>query len=449
MKLLLALSLAATACSAESNLGNSIVAGHAEWSLALGGRGYEEGDAVAFDSAGDVIVGGLGHLGTIDFGHGTIGTLGTWAFVVRRAGTDGGPIWEAAITGIEPDAQAQITDIAVAADDTIYVTGEYMGTVNFGGVTLVTPYHVNGDLFVARYTRDGALMWARGLGSNSDAYGYGIALDSNSNAYVAGGSRLGTFSFLGKTYTSGDSNLGFVFSLTSAGDPRWIVAFDPSTQSYINSIATSATGDVIFDGYAAASISLGGQVIQTAAGPWGFLARYHADGSYLWAEAIGASSAGTVTVDRSDQIVLETTQSTGDGMGHRELTTFGPDGAQQSSYAQNSAASPGGLAVRPDGAIVSPEWIDSPYNSDHPDTVDGHLELTAVSSTGAMATVDIGKRLLATYRGTGLRDTAVGPNGEFAFVGDLSGEVLVGPTAIATHGTDDTDALVILVPPAD
>ena len=29
--------------------------------------------------------------------------------------------------------------------------------------------------------------------------------------------------------------------------------------------------------------------------------------------------------------------------------------------------------MRTDGAIVSPEWIDSPYNSDHPDTVTGHL----------------------------------------------------------------------------
>jgi hypothetical protein len=448
MKLLLVLLLAAAACSTESNLGNSIVAGHAEWSLALGGRGYETGDAVAFDSAGDVIVGGSDQFGTIDFGHGTIGTLRYWAFVVKRAGVDGGPIWETAITGIEPDAEAGIADIAVAADDTIYVTGQYMGTVDFGGVSLVTPYHVNGDLFVARYTRDGALMWVRGLGPNSDAFGYGIALDGNSNAYVAGGAHLGMFSFLGKTYTSGDSNLGFVFSLTSAGDPRWIVAFDPSTQSNVSSIATSATGDVIFDGSAAASISLGGQVIQTASGPWGFLARYHADGTYHWAEEIDANSAGTVTVDSSDQIVVESVRSTGDGMGHRELATFGPDGAQQSSYAQNPAASPGGLAVRPDGAIVSPEWIDSPYNSDHPDTVDGHLEITAVSSTGAVATVDIGKRLLATYRGTGLRDTAVGPNGEFAFVGDLSGEILVGPTAIATHGTDDTDALVILVPPA-
>ena len=141
------------------------------------------------------------------------------------------------------------------------------------------------------------------------------------------GSRLGTFTLLGTTYTSGDNNLGFVVSFTDTGAPRWIVAFDPSTQSYVTSIAASATGDVIFDGYAAASISLGGQVIQTASGPWGFLARYHADGSYLWAEEIGANSAGTVTVDRSDQIILETSHSTGDGSDRAvELATFGPDG---------------------------------------------------------------------------------------------------------------------------
>ncbi len=304
MKLLLVWSLVA-ACSTEANLGNSIVAARAEWSLALGGRGYEEADAVAIDATGDVIVGGLGHLGTIDFGNGPIGTLGTWAFLAKRTGAEGSPIWETAITGIEPDAMAQISDIALGTDGSIYATGEFMGTVDFGGTRLATPYQVSGDLFVAKYSRDGALVWVHGLGPNSDAAGFGIAVDARDNLYVAGGFRAGTFTFLGAAYTSGALPEGFVASFTGGGVGRWIMAFDPAVSSYVTSVATSATGDIVFDGYFSTAISFGGQVIQAASASRGFLARYHADGSFVWAEGIGESGdaidLGQVTVDGADQ----------------------------------------------------------------------------------------------------------------------------------------------------
>lgn len=434
MKWFLALSL--VGCSTDANLGNSIVAPRAEWSLAVGGRGYEQGDAVAFDGNGDVVVGGLGHLGTIDFGRGAEGTLGTWAFVAKRSGVDGSAVWDTPITGVEPDAEAEITDLAVAANGDIYVTGGYMGTVDFGGTTLQTPYHVSGDMFVARYTRDGALAWVRGLGSSSHGYSAALAIDASSNVYVAGIFRLGTFSFLGQTYTSGDSQDGFVVSYASDGSPRWIDVMDPHLQNDVRSIAVSPTGDVIFDGGFTSTITLDRQVLQTAS-TGGFIARYHSDGSYLWGETLDvtASAVGRLTVDSSDQIAVELTPGADDGSDDQrpELIVLRPSGEQTATYSRGSSLTRC-HAARPDGALIVPSW-------------DDQVELSTVDSSGHANSSSFGK-LLTESSYAAFRDVAFGPSGEVALVGDIQGELLLGPTAIAAHGTNDTDALVVLIPPS-
>ncbi|HEX7701231.1 MAG TPA: hypothetical protein VF403_10925 [Kofleriaceae bacterium] len=66
---------------------------------------------------------------------------------------------------------------------------------------------------------------------------------------------------------------------------------------------------------------------------------------------------------------------------------------------------------------------------------------------GNVKTSSIGKRLLAGGRLTAIHDSAIGPSGELAVVGDLGGEVLIGQGAIESHGTNDSDGLVILIEP--
>ena len=70
-----------------------------------------------------------------------------------------------------------------------YVTGWFDGTNDFGGVTLTNDSGGGQDIFVAKYSSSGALIWAQRAGgstANRDA-GRGIGADTNGNVYVTGG----------------------------------------------------------------------------------------------------------------------------------------------------------------------------------------------------------------------------------------------------------------------
>jgi hypothetical protein len=69
--------------------------------------------------------------------------------------------------------------------ESVYVTGEYLGTVTFGATT-VTSLSRAGDLFVWKLNSDGTSAGATSLGTSGPDGGYGITMDGGGNPYVTG-----------------------------------------------------------------------------------------------------------------------------------------------------------------------------------------------------------------------------------------------------------------------
>jgi hypothetical protein len=184
----------------------------------------------------------------------------------------------------------------------------------------------------------------------------------------------------------------------------------------------------------------------------GFVARYHGDGSFMWADAIGPAGTGqsrtflgSVTIDALDRIILqgdENSSAPADNMSPT-VNVLGPDGARQWQYAGHTSDSEplGGLIGRPNGTIVSSTWVDD-IGAD----ASGRLLLRLFDTSGNMSTSSLGRCLLQAGRQTLVRASAIGPSGEIAVVGQLSGEISIAQGPIESHGTDDTDALVVIEP---
>ncbi len=80
-------------------------------------------------------------------------------------------------------------DVAIDADGNIYVTGKLSpSTADFdpGPGTYNLSSAGNEDIFVAKYTSTGALVWARQMGGPDTDIGYGIAVASDRSVYVTG-----------------------------------------------------------------------------------------------------------------------------------------------------------------------------------------------------------------------------------------------------------------------
>jgi RHS repeat-associated protein len=115
--------------------------------------------------------------------------------------------------------------VATDSAGNTYVTGSFAGTSNFSPTPSSIPALTsNGqtDIFVAKYSPSGGLLWAENFGGPTADQGKGITLDASGNVYVTG-SFSGQVTFSpGAVLTSlGPANT-FVLKLNSSGAFQWV-----------------------------------------------------------------------------------------------------------------------------------------------------------------------------------------------------------------------------------
>ena len=76
---------------------------------------------------------------------------------------------------------------AIADGDSLFVTGVFEGTVDFGGKSLTRyPGDTTQDGFVARYSQTGSLVWVYGIRGPQQQWPHDVAVDGQGFVYVAG-----------------------------------------------------------------------------------------------------------------------------------------------------------------------------------------------------------------------------------------------------------------------
>jgi hypothetical protein len=212
-------------------------------------------------------------------------------------------------------------DNAVDAAGNTYVTGRFAKTVDFDpavdrpdGSDVLTAKGTS-DAFVAKYAPDGALVWARRMGSDyvrsfnppslSDPTesGRGVAVDGAGNVVVTG-EFTGTADFGPINMTGAGRADVFVAKLNPAGNFVWATKWGGTTVDSAQGIAVDAAGNVISTGATATVSPSGGKTFN------GFEVRkYSPTGASVWSERIdntggmsgslGTDAAGNVYVGGS------------------------------------------------------------------------------------------------------------------------------------------------------
>jgi hypothetical protein len=160
-----------------------------EQALLDGGSGFDAGNSIAVDGAGNRYVAGT-FQGTASFGDGagatTLSSRGGSDVFVAKYAPSGALIWARQIGGPEPDGGF---GVAVARDGAVYATGDFRGTARFDGAAQRVERTSRGanDAFVARYRADGTLEWANQIGGVGGDFGSAVAADRSGNAVLTGG----------------------------------------------------------------------------------------------------------------------------------------------------------------------------------------------------------------------------------------------------------------------
>lgn len=76
-------------------------------------------------------------------------------------------------------------DLAIGPDQNIVITGQYFGTVNFDSYALTSNTNSK-DIFLAKLDPQGNVLWARSEGGNQSENAYGVTVDYNNNVILTG-----------------------------------------------------------------------------------------------------------------------------------------------------------------------------------------------------------------------------------------------------------------------
>ena len=170
-----------------------------EWVNQIGGSMAQISNAVTTDPEGNFYITGSFE-GTVDFDPGpatyNLTSTGGSDIFISRMTAAGALLWVRQIGGNSTYTGEGGKDIVVGISGSIYITGVFVGVVDFDPGVMEYymesegPYHEScvhwGDVFVLKLSPDGDFTWAKQVGGNGNDEAAAIALGSGEEVYVAG-----------------------------------------------------------------------------------------------------------------------------------------------------------------------------------------------------------------------------------------------------------------------
>lgn len=177
--------------------------------------------------------------------------------------------------------------IVLDASGNIYAAGDFNGSFLFGANTFSSAGYE--DIFVAKYNNNGVLQWAQQAGGSSSDLAKGIGIDGNGNVYVSGIVN-GTAIFGGFSYIGNSDNDIFIAKYRNDGSFNWVRRAASDNVDMVNSMVVDANGLVTITGHFENTIGFGNTTLTSAGSKDVFLAQYNDAGNFVWAKRMGGTN---------------------------------------------------------------------------------------------------------------------------------------------------------------
>ncbi|MFN6038135.1 MAG: hypothetical protein ACK452_06685, partial [Bacteroidota bacterium] len=164
------------------------------------------------------------------------------------------------------------------------------------------------DIFLAKYTTSGNLIWARRAGGYDYEKALGICNDALGNVYICGLFR-GSAKFGGVTtiYSSGENDI-FIAKYDSNGNFIWVRKAGSNARDEAKAIKCDANGNIYITGLYKNSCSFGNQVLYAPVGYFNaFIAKYSPNGDLIWVKSGGGNYDDVgwgLTIDSNNRIYI-------------------------------------------------------------------------------------------------------------------------------------------------
>jgi len=285
-----------------------------QWAKSISGlASFADAAGIAEDSKGNKYITGSFY-GKIQFGNTpTLTSQGLSDIYVAKLNLYNQWEWAIRAGGTE---QVTAADIAVDADDNLYVGGHYWGTITFGSTSVTTSGLT--DIFLAKINSSGEWQWLKSGGSSNFDECKAVKVHSDGSIYVSG-THAGRIYFSNNNVNTRGNTDVFIAKINSAGTWQWVRSGGSSGYEDHYSMSLDNNGDILVTGSFENTAYFGTNTIASNGGDDIFVAKLSSSGSWQWASGAGSDSflerGSGIATDEDGNVYL-----TG---GFRGLATFG------------------------------------------------------------------------------------------------------------------------------
>ena len=221
------------------------------WAVSMGSPDYEEPVSIGTDDQGNVYIGGyFSSTGDYDPGEGEfeLTSNGSQDAFVIKLDAEGELVWALNFGGTQ---QELVLGMDVNGEGDVFLSGPFSSTVDFDPSEAVeerSPIS-SPDSYVLKLNTNGEYVYATTFGGNGNTTAWDVAIDSDGNAFAAGGF-TGSFSTgFPSPVTSLEFEDAFVVKIDAVGDIEWAAALQGLNFQNAYDVNTDPSGNVILAGY--------------------------------------------------------------------------------------------------------------------------------------------------------------------------------------------------------
>ena len=265
--------------------------------------------------------------------------------------------WVAPLSGTGFESVAEVES---DADGNVFTIGNYSGTAIF--IEQINPQQLTSvggaDVFLAKHSSTGELLWSASFGGSEDENGFSIATNDAGDVYAVGSFEgQAVFAPAGPvgvpvTLNSAGRQDMFVVKMSASGELLWAKRIGGSSVDEPKDVAVDNDGNIFIVGRFVSTVDFdpgsGTRNLQAGSSPDAFIVKLTPDGDYLWAYDIGSGGnegAEAVAVDGANNVVIA-----GNFSG---TVDFDPGSGEVEKYGDGNA-DPFYLKLNKDGGFV---WV--------------------------------------------------------------------------------------------
>ncbi|MCL5098217.1 MAG: SBBP repeat-containing protein [Candidatus Omnitrophica bacterium] len=190
--------------------------------------------------------------------------------------------------------------VAVDPQGSAFLTGSFDGICTFGGISLTNMADNYGNLFIAKYSKKGEVLWARQMGTTGDDEGEAIAVDGSGNALVTGVLNLTQF-IAGYPETDPKLQRIYIAKYGADGEVIWEKKIGANYFNVGLGVGVDDADNVYVTGHFQDTNLFGPNTIS---GHGMFLVKYDEAGNLIWVRQAQDASVAGMAVDNQGNIHL-------------------------------------------------------------------------------------------------------------------------------------------------